>query len=248
MKTTIKKILVLSSLILAFLSVTNLLSANPVYADSYFTGNCNNFIGFTSWDCGVDVSDSESLKQGIWQIVTNISTDITVLAAYLILGYVIYGGYLYMFSSGEASKVSAGKKTLLHAFIGLAIVMTANIIMNTIRVVLVSNGKMGDCVTTNCVNPGDMIMNIIGWVVAISGLVAVIFLIYGGILYITSTGDASKVKKAKDTILYAIIGLIIVALAQIISAFVAGAIRNSSENASIEQNSIIAITKEINSQ
>jgi hypothetical protein len=52
------------------------------------------------------------------------------------------------------------------------------------------------------------------------GIIAVIMIVYGGFRYITSGGDATKVTSARNTILYAIIGLIIVALAQFIVKFV----------------------------
>ena len=42
----------------------------------------------------------------------------------------------------------------------------------------------------------------------------------GGVGYMTSSGDAGKVKKAKDTILYGVIGLVIVALSFAIVNFV----------------------------
>lgn len=52
------------------------------------------------------------------------------------------------------------------------------------------------------------------------GIVAVIIIIIGGINYMMSQGDANKVKKAKDTILYGVIGLIITLLAFAIVNFV----------------------------
>jgi hypothetical protein len=52
------------------------------------------------------------------------------------------------------------------------------------------------------------------------GLVSVIMLIYGGLRYILSGGDSKKVTDAKNTILYAIIGLIISLLAYAIVNFV----------------------------
>jgi hypothetical protein len=61
------------------------------------------------------------------------------------------------------------------------------------------------------------IINIFSWIV---GVVCVIMIIYGGFLYVTAGGDTNKVGTAKTTILYAIIGLVIVALAQIIVKFV----------------------------
>ena len=60
-------------------------------------------------------------------------------------------------------------------------------------------------------------INIFSWVV---GAVSVIMLIYGGFKYITSGGDSGGVTAAKNTILYAIVGLVIVALSQIIVNFV----------------------------
>ncbi len=54
----------------------------------------------------------------------------------------------------------------------------------------------------------------------IVGAVAVIMIIYGGFRYITSGGDSGSVGTAKNTLIYAIVGLIIVALAQIIVRFV----------------------------
>jgi hypothetical protein len=45
-------------------------------------------------------------------------------------------------------------------------------------------------------------------------------IIYGGFRYITSGGDSGRVGNAKNTLIYAIIGLVIVALAQLIVHFV----------------------------
>jgi cytochrome bd-type quinol oxidase subunit 2 len=52
------------------------------------------------------------------------------------------------------------------------------------------------------------------------GAVSVIMIIYGGFRYITSGGDSGRVGNAKNTLIYAIVGLVIVALAQIIVHFV----------------------------
>jgi hypothetical protein len=61
------------------------------------------------------------------------------------------------------------------------------------------------------------VVNIISGIV---GVIAVIMIIFGGFKYITSGGDSNNVSGAKNTIIYAIIGLVIVALAQIIVHFV----------------------------
>ena len=54
----------------------------------------------------------------------------------------------------------------------------------------------------------------------IVGIIAVIMLIFGGVKYVISGGDAKKVTDAKNTVLYAIIGLVIAFLAYAIINFV----------------------------
>ena len=66
----------------------------------------------------------------------------------------------------------------------------------------------------------DLIRRIINLLSILVGIVAVIMIIIGGLRYITSGGSDTGVTSAKNTILYAIIGLIIVALAQLLVRFV----------------------------
>lgn len=62
------------------------------------------------------------------------------------------------------------------------------------------------------------------------GIVAVILIIFAGYRYITSGGDASKVATAKNALVYAIVGLIIVALAQLIVRFVINEVKSPATN------------------
>lgn len=224
--------------------------ATPAYAaKTVFDGRdgaaCQGFLGLTSWDCGVNISDEDSLKAGILQIAANVATDITIIAAYLVIGFVIYGGYLYMFSYGDPNKAASGKKTLTNAFIGLAIVMSAYLILSTIRFALLGAGGKFNCdllseTGAGCVNANDVVTHAIQWFIAIAGVVAVIFVVYGAISYITSSGDPTKLQKAKQSIIYALIGLAIVALAEAITAFVSGMIRDANNAASYTNQTIIS--------
>lgn len=62
---------------------------------------------------------------------------------------------------------------------------------------------------------------------AVVGIVAVIMIIIGGFRYVTSGGSDTSVTAAKNTILYAIIGLVVVALAQIIVRFTLSKLTNT---------------------
>jgi Type IV secretion system pilin len=69
-------------------------------------------------------------------------------------------------------------------------------------------------------NLSALVKKIINVLSVIVGVIAVIMIIIGGLRYITSGGDSGNVSSAKNTIIYAIVGLIIVALAQFIVRFV----------------------------
>jgi amino acid transporter len=66
--------------------------------------------------------------------------------------------------------------------------------------------------------------NLANTILYIVGLVSVVMLIFGGLRYVVSGGDSKKVTDAKNTVLYAIIGLIISFLAYAIVQFVISAL------------------------
>ena len=89
------------------------------------------------------------------------------------------------------------------------------------------------CSTTEDGLP-NAVVNIINWVIGAGGLVAVIYVVIGGIGYVTANGDASKLAKAKNTILYALIGLVVTALAFAIVNFAIGGIQGNTTSPSGE--------------
>jgi len=83
--------------------------------------------------------------------------------------------------------------------------------------------------STNCTPKGEekaedsinaLIKKIVNILSIIVGVAAVIMIIYGGFRYVTSGGDSGNITTAKNTIIYALVGLVVVALAQGIVRFV----------------------------
>lgn len=66
----------------------------------------------------------------------------------------------------------------------------------------------------------SQIAAILGTAYLIAGIVAVIVIIVGGIRYASSNGDSAGVQSGKNTILYAVVGLIVVIMAAAITNFV----------------------------
>lgn len=68
--------------------------------------------------------------------------------------------------------------------------------------------------------PDGLATNITQLITVIAGVVSIVVIILGGIKYITSTGDPQKINSAKNTILYACIGLVVSLLSQAVVSFI----------------------------
>ncbi len=78
----------------------------------------------------------------------------------------------------------------------------------------------------------QQIQNVTNVLLFIIGAIAVIVIIFGGIKFITSDGDASKIKSARETILYAVVGVVIAIIAYAIVNWVIGAFVTAPTSAS----------------
>ncbi len=84
--------------------------------------------------------------------------------------------------------------------------------------------RSGTDANGNPLNPltgeGGAIMRIASIIAILTGIASVIFIIVGSIKYTTAGGDARNIESAKNTVMYALIGLVVAISAQAIIAFV----------------------------
>jgi len=84
-----------------------------------------------------------------------------------------------------------------------------------------ATGGTGGCTSTDgTASIKTLASKIINIFSILVGIIAVVMVIFGGFKYITSGGDSGNVTGAKNTLIYAIIGLLVVALSQFIVHFV----------------------------
>lgn len=81
-----------------------------------------------------------------------------------------------------------------------------------------ANGKSVDVATLSCIFP--LIANVISWLLEFAGVVAVIMIIYSGIRFMFSGGDPKQIEGAKKTLLYAVLGLVLIFLSFAIIRFI----------------------------
>ena len=83
----------------------------------------------------------------------------------------------------------------------------------------VTNNTVCNATTTDT-SIGTVIKNVINTLLYLLGAAAVVVIVVAGILYVTSGGETASVTRAKNMLLYAVVGLIIALLAYAIVNFV----------------------------
>jgi len=117
------------------------------------------------------------------------------------------------------------KKTLLIGLlvaVGVTAVLVLPEVASAAPVDEIRRGTQGVGAGNDGGDLGSQIQNIVNALLFVLGAIAVVMIVIGGIRYTTSNGDSSATKAAKDTILYAVIGLIIAIMAYAIVNFVVG--------------------------
>ncbi|MBP9802556.1 hypothetical protein KBC40_03125 [Patescibacteria group bacterium] len=77
----------------------------------------------------------------------------------------------------------------------------------------------------DCINSFPQLVNsAIRGILGITGAIALVMIVIGGITWMTSAGNADRVRRGKDTLLWSILGLLIIFLSYAIINFVLGAL------------------------
>jgi hypothetical protein len=82
--------------------------------------------------------------------------------------------------------------------------------------------------SSNLFAQGGVFQTVANTLIFIVGAVAVIFLIIGGLRYVISNGDPKAVEAAKNTILYAIVGIVVAVISFALVQFVINALNKAS--------------------
>lgn len=71
-------------------------------------------------------------KEFVGRVVVNIVDGILQLSAYVAVSFFIYGGFLFMTSSGDPNRAGAGRKTLINSAIGFVVALSAVMLVNLV--------------------------------------------------------------------------------------------------------------------
>lgn len=130
------------------------------------------------------------------------------------LVFLVIGALIYITSAGDESRITWAKGAMLAALVGLAIAIAAPLFLREIGTIL---GWIDPQTTTfgTSLTLTEVLGKILGFLLGIVGVIAIIALVLGGFMYLTSAGDADRADTGKGIVKYAIIG-ILVALAGLV--------------------------------
>lgn len=175
---------------------------NPVLAQCNDLSSC--LADTYNWAIGSDLKLSSytigGFITGLTKFISGLLIGIATLA-------ITIGGVMYMLSGGNEQRSSRAKNIVLYAILGLFIGLIANVIT-----LVVENLYHGNFVFAGWQINAYLLVFTFAFSFFIISL-AVLAIIFGGIMYILSGGDERRSSTAKNIIIYAILGLVIALLA-----------------------------------
>ncbi len=145
-------------------------------------------------------------------LLSSVLTNLMGIIAIIALIFIIIGGIMYMTSGGNEAMVTRAKKTWTGAVIGLAIAMAAPTFLKTIKQILGGNGTPdgnADSWVSGALTLGDIAVNVLNLLLSIVGIIAMISMVIGGMMYLSSAGEERKIEKGKEIFKNSIIGVIV---------------------------------------
>lgn len=165
-------------------------------------------------------NEAGGLETFIWRIVLNVIEIGLVAASLVAVFFILFGGFLFLTGGGNTAQTEKAIKSILNAVIGLVISLGAVAVTNLIFNVLLGGSSSTNDYGIKQIDANTLVANIINLAYYIAGIVAVIVIIIAGIMYASSMGNSGRIIRAKNMILYAVIGLVVLFAAWAITNFV----------------------------
>ena len=114
-------------------------------------------------------------------------------------------GIRYALSSGDEKKTTEARNGIIYALVGLAIALSAWSIVNfTINKVIRDTSDQAQLSSIT-----NLLGDIVGLMIFITGVISIIMVFVGAAKYTLSGGDTKKADSGRNTLIYALIGLVI---------------------------------------
>jgi type IV secretory pathway VirB2 component (pilin) len=148
-------------------------------------------------------------------VLTSVLTYLQGAIATIAIVFIVIGGILYMTSAGDEKRITTAKNCWTGAAIGLAICLAAPSLLKDIMTVLGANSTVSNSQVSSAPGLKVIATNVLTFLLSVVGIIAIISLVVGGVMYMTSYGDEKRMETGKKVFTYSIIGIVI-ALASLV--------------------------------
>lgn len=183
--------------------------------------------GTTTTGSAASISLPNPLKYNtVQEVLTALLHALQAVIVTLALVFLVIGAVLYITSAGNQGRLTLAKGAITAALIGLAIGILAPTFLKEIANALGWGSTDIPTEVQNAPTAATILLNVLNFLLGIVGVLAIIFLVIGGSMYLGAAGNPSQIDKAKGVVKYSLVG-IVVALASLvfvrqIAAFFAG--------------------------
>jgi len=200
--------------------------------------------------CCVASSSSESLTvdftnpleyDTVEDVLASLLDHLQGIIVVISIIFIIIGAILYITSTGDEKRITMAKAAITASMIGLAIGIAAPSFLREISDILGwessdilescdinDNGVIDAGAEQTCVDAlehpltlAEIALNTLNFLLSIVGVLAIIMLVWGGIMYLTAAGDEKRIDTAKRIVTWAIIGIAVALAALVITRQIA---------------------------
>ena len=148
------------------------------------------------------------------EVLDSILSAVQGIVIILALVFIVIGALLYITSAGNDKQITQAKGAITAALVGLAIAIAAPSFLREIYHILQPASGLPSQLS-GALTLSQIARNVLNFLLSIVGILAVIMLVVGGIMYLTAAGDENRASTGKKIVQYSIIG-IVVALAALV--------------------------------
>lgn len=150
-----------------------------------------------------------TVEEVLGAILTGLQGIIVTLA----LVFLVVGAVMYVTSAGNDKQIETAKGAIFAAMIGLALGIAAPSFLKEISSILGWSSTPSS--VSGAVSIATILLNVLNFLLNILGILAIIMMVIGGFMYLTSAGDEDRIDRGKKILIWSIVG-VIVALASLI--------------------------------
>ena len=141
--------------------------------------------------------------------------------AILSLIMIVIGSLIYMTAAGDEKKLGTGKMIITASLIGLALALAAPSFLKQIGEIL-GWGTTDSSDVSGAKTILEILQTALNFLLSIVGIIAIIMLVIGGLMYLLSAGDEDRMKTGKTIVIYSLIGIAVALSALVLVTQVAG--------------------------